>query len=84
MTRHGSGLGEGARGAYRERAGGAEGSNGAVVAAGGADGSNDASDAVTARRRASRSGHGTRVASRSVHGASSDVGKQPQLSRWLQ
>ena len=48
MTRHGSGLGEGARGAYRERAGGAEGSNGAVMAAGGADGSNDASDAVTA------------------------------------
>jgi len=74
MTRHGSGLGEGARGAYRERTGGAEGSNGVVVAAGGADGSNNASDAVTARRRASRSGHG----------ASSDVGKQPQLSRWLQ
>jgi len=38
-------------------------------------GSKDISDAVTTRLRPSRSDHGMRVASRSVHGVSSDVGK---------
>jgi hypothetical protein len=35
---------------------------------------------VTARRLASRSSHGTAAASRNIHGATSDVEKQPRLS----
>jgi hypothetical protein len=72
---HGSGHGEGAYGVGTECTGDGEGGDDAVVAAGWADGSDDAEEAVMARPRASRSVHDTGAASRSIQGASSDVGK---------
>jgi hypothetical protein len=65
-----------------ECTGSMEGSNYVVVAARGVDGSTDVADSVTARRRASRSSHGTEAASRHIHGrtARSAVGNNTRCT----
>jgi hypothetical protein len=51
-----------------------------VVAAAGADDSDDAAELVTARRWASRSGHGTGAASRSDHALAVAAGELAQAA----